>query len=190
MILAVETSTKYLSIAIAKNYNEIILEANVFLEFSHSENLNKLLNELKIELLDIDEIIISKGPGFFTSLRISTAFAKALKIVNQNVKFKAISSLKNIAYKLKGYKVIPILQAPKNQYYACAFDENFQLVLDEGIYDLDFLKSEFKDFIIIEDIPRAYHLIKLAEFENYLDIEVFEPNYIREPDAVYNKRSK
>ncbi|MEO0202490.1 MAG: tRNA (adenosine(37)-N6)-threonylcarbamoyltransferase complex dimerization subunit type 1 TsaB [candidate division WOR-3 bacterium] len=190
MILSIESSTKFLSIAIAKSYDEIFLEVNVFLEFSHTENLNKLLEDLKIKLSDINEVIISKGPGFFTSLRISTSFAKALKIVNSNIKFKAISSLKNVAYELRGYKVIPILQAPKNQVYACAYNENFQLVLDEGIYNLEFLREEFRDFIILDKIPRAYNLIKIAPFEDYLDIETFEPNYIREPDAVYYKRSK
>lgn len=189
MILAIETSYKYLSISLAKDYENIIFEFNSYIEFAHCENLNKILNDLNVELSNISEVIISRGPGLFTSLRISTAFAKALKIVYPNIKFKAISSLKNIAFKLKGYKVIPILDAPKGQFYACAFDENFNLVLDEGIYDLDFLES-FKDFIILRDFPSAYNLIKLSKFENYIDIENFEPNYIREPDAVYNKRSK
>ncbi len=91
---------------------------------------------------------------------------------------------------MKGFKVIPILPAPKNQFYACAYDEHFNLVLEEGIYDMDFLRENFKNYLILEGIPSALNLIKLANFEDYIDIENFEPNYIREPDAVYNKRSK
>ncbi len=189
MIIAIETSTQFLSICIANNYDDIVLELNYFRQFSHSEMLNKILDDLKIDFSKINEIIISRGPGFFTSLRISLAFSKALKIFNENIKFKAVSSLKNIAFKLKGYNVIPIIKAPKNMVYACAFDENFHLVLEEGIYNLDFLKKEFKNFIIFEDLPSARNLILLSRFENYIDIENFQLNYIREPDAVYNKRS-
>lgn len=189
MILAIETSYKYLSIAIAKNYENVILELNWYIDFSHCESLNRILDELKINLLDVEEVIISRGPGLFTSLRISTAFAKALKIVYPNIKFKAVSSLKNIAFRLKGYRVIPILDAPKGQFYACAFDENFNLVLEEGIYDLEFLRS-FNNYVILRDNPCALNLVKLAKFENYIDIEAFEPYYIREPDAVYNKGRK
>ncbi|MDT7880305.1 MAG: tRNA threonylcarbamoyladenosine biosynthesis protein TsaB [Candidatus Hydrothermia bacterium] len=189
MIIAIETSTQFLSIAIANSYDDIIFEINYFREFSHCEMLNKILDDLKIDFSKVNEIIISRGPGFFTSLRISLAFAKAIKIFNENVKFKAISSLKNIAFKLKGYNVIPIMKAPKNMVYACAFDENFNLILEEGIYNLEFLKSEFKNFIIFEDVPSARNLIMLSKFENYIDIENFNLNYIREPDAVYNKRS-
>jgi len=189
MIIAIETSTQFLSIAIASSYDDIILELNYFREFYHCEMLNKILDDLKIDFSKIKEIIISKGPGFFSSLRISLAFSKALKIFNENIKFKAISSLKNIAFKLKGYKVIPTIKAPKNMVYACAFDENFHLILEEGIYNLEYLKNEFKNFIIFEDIPNAKNLILLSKFENYIDIENFQLNYIREPDAVYNKRS-
>jgi tRNA A37 threonylcarbamoyladenosine modification protein TsaB len=189
MIIAIETSTQFLSIAIASSYDDIILELNYFREFYHCEMLNKILDDLKIDFSKIKEIIISRGPGFFSSLRISLAFSKALKIFNENIKFKAISSLKNIAFKLKGYKVIPTIKAPKNMVYACAFDENFHLILEEGIYNLEFLKNEFKNFIIFEDIPSARNLILLSKFENYIDIENFQLNYIREPDAVYNKRS-
>ncbi|MCS7244597.1 MAG: tRNA (adenosine(37)-N6)-threonylcarbamoyltransferase complex dimerization subunit type 1 TsaB [candidate division WOR-3 bacterium] len=187
MILAIETSTEFLSIAIGENDN-VMWEYNLFIEFSHTENLNKILSMLEVDFSKIEEVVISRGPGFFTSLRISTAFSKAFKIVYNDVKFKAVSSLKNIAYNIKGYRVIPILKAPKNKVYACAFDENFNIVLEEGIYSLEELKMDFPNFIILENYPTASNLIRLSKFENYVDIETFEPNYIREPDALYNKR--
>ncbi len=81
MILAVETSYKYLSMALASDYEKIIFELNWFLEFSHCENFNKFLDKFDIDFSKLKEVIISKGPGLFTSLRISSAFAKALKIV-------------------------------------------------------------------------------------------------------------
>ncbi len=189
MILAVETSYKYLSIALANDYEKLILDFNWYLEFSHCENINKFLDKFGIELSKLHEVIISRGPGLFTSLRISTAFAKALKIVYPDIKFKSISSLKNIAYNMRGLKVIPVLPAPKGQFYACAYDEHFNLVLEEGIYDLNFLKESFRNYLIFEGIPSALNLIRLAKFEDYIDIETFEPNYIRKPDAVYNKGS-
>jgi len=76
MIIAIETSTQFLSIAIANSYDDIIFEINYFHPFSHCEMLNKILDDLKIDFSKVDEIIISRGPGFFYFIKNFTCFCQ------------------------------------------------------------------------------------------------------------------
>ena len=75
-ILVADTSTEVLSIALftENTYEERLVDGN----FSHSENLlpeiEELLKRAGIGMKDLELLIVSKGPGSFTGLRIGKAF--------------------------------------------------------------------------------------------------------------------
>ena len=54
--------------------------------------MEKLLNKYHKELLDVDEIVITIGPGSYTGERVALTIAKTLSVIS-SVRIKAISSL-------------------------------------------------------------------------------------------------
>lgn len=79
-VLLADTSTQILSIALLteNTYEERLVDGN----FSHSEDLlpeiESLLERAKIGMKDLDLLIVSKGPGSFTGLRIGMASMKGI----------------------------------------------------------------------------------------------------------------
>ena len=79
-ILAIDTSTAVLSIALRtdNSYEERLVNG----PFSHSEDLlpeiERLLSRVGMDISEITLVIVAKGPGSFTGLRIAMASAKGL----------------------------------------------------------------------------------------------------------------
>ncbi len=105
------------------------LDANT----KHSENVLRLIDKLcqdaKIDVLDVQDVSIVIGPGSFTGLRIGAAIAKALACVNKNLRLIPMSSLELMAYiHCKQAKVpgdfVCALNALSNLYFVAYFDKN------------------------------------------------------------------
>ena len=79
-ILVLDTSTSILSMALKtdESYEERLIDGH----FSHSEDLlpeiESFLSRAGIDIADISLVIVAKGPGSFTGLRIAMASAKGL----------------------------------------------------------------------------------------------------------------
>lgn len=80
-LLAIETATKICSVGLFKN-DELLLLKEEKGDYSHAENLadftNQLLIESKLDVKDLSAVVVSKGPGSYTGLRIGVSFAKGL----------------------------------------------------------------------------------------------------------------
>ncbi len=215
MILAVDTTTKYLSSAIADSRGKVILEINQYEPFMHAERIN-IITDFLIRASgkqpsDIRHLIISEGPGLFTSLRVSASFAKGFAVVYPHVKVVAISSFRALWCPFKGHKVAVLLDAKKREVFASAFDENGNVIMEPTIIKPADLHEKLGDgFLyvgegaeIYRDIfknvppnnpyfPHAKDMIPLAMEEiekgNFVDIDTFEPHYLRQPDAVVKKQ--
>ncbi|GEM_PF-553100 len=215
MILAVDTTTRYLSSAIADSKGKVILEVNQYEPFMHAERIN-IITDFLIKAVgkqpsDIQYLVIPEGPGLFTSLRVSASFAKAVAVVHPHIKVVAISSFRALWYPFRGYKVATLLDAKKKEVFASAFDEEGNEVLSPTIMKPRDLYERLGDrFLyvgegaeIYRDIfknvppanpvfPHARHMIALAlekiEKSQFVDIDTFEPHYLRQPDAVVKKR--
>jgi len=129
-ILAIETSTKYLSVAFAKNEN-ILASFRDRGELKHSSLLipaiRDVLKESGFLLRDIDAIALSIGPGSFTGLRIGVAAVKAINLA-LNIPVIAIPTLDVIAYNFTGGKeemLCPVIDAKKKKVYASFYKNRF-----------------------------------------------------------------
>lgn len=80
-ILAIETSSAVMSVALQKGKEEI-LEKTVHGFSNHAENLlpsaDDLLKKRKVAFKDVKTILIGRGPGSFTGLRVGFATLKGL----------------------------------------------------------------------------------------------------------------
>ncbi len=124
-ILAIETSTKSLSMAIADD-EKVLAEykGDAILRHSHDliPNIESMLKKLKLELIDIDSFAISIGPGSFTGLRIGVSILKGLNLVTR-IPIVAVPTLDAIAYNSID-AVVPIcviVDAKKKNLYASLY---------------------------------------------------------------------
>ena len=80
--------------------------------------IEEILKRAEMELVHIDGIVVSGGPGSFTGLRIGTATAKGLGLA-LNKPLVNIPTAEGLAYQVHGFGglICPIMDARRNQVY-------------------------------------------------------------------------
>ena len=98
-VLAIDTSNKTLSVAIVKDEGTIV-EQTVPDTLQHSVKLmpaiQEVLQESQVSMQELTGVIVAKGPGSYTGLRIGVTVAKTLA-KTLRIPLKAVSSLQAIA---------------------------------------------------------------------------------------------
>lgn len=180
-ILAIDTSNQALGVAILKN-NELIGEVVTNIAKNHSVRLmpalNQLMNDVHIKPEQLEKIIVSKGPGSYTGVRIGVTTAKTLAWT-LNIPIVGVSSLDVLAYQgsLSDRLICPFFDARRGLVYTglYRFDNNtLEYVLEErNILMTDWLniiKEKNKEVLFLSpDIDKHIdtikdHLASLAEF--------------------------
>ena len=220
LLLAIETTTKNCSVALFQDVNLLHLCELNFAEYSHSENLTLLIEQTvkkaNIFLKDIDAIVLSKGPGSYTGLRIGTATAKGLCYA-LDIPLVSLSTLKSMAFGMLSegdYSFYcPMIDARRMEVFAAIYDQaNNEVrevradIVDANIYS-DFLQEKvlffgdgaFKCKEIIRHpnahfldgfFPSARHMgalgIKKFMDKEFENIAYFEPYYLK--DFVIGKK--
>lgn len=99
MILSVDTSSKYLSLAVSDN-GKVIAGFHRILEQQHCAQfiprIDDLLKKAKLKLKGIGCIAFSKGPGSLTALRIGAAAVKGLALATK-IKIVGVPTLDALA---------------------------------------------------------------------------------------------
>jgi tRNA threonylcarbamoyladenosine biosynthesis protein TsaB len=117
LILIIETSAAFCSVAIVSGSGELLFSNTDLVANSHAEKLPEMvytaLNELGIKASQLSAIGVSKGPGSYTGLRIGTSLAKGLCFACQ-VPLIALNSFLGMAVWAKSQK--------KGDVYACHLD--------------------------------------------------------------------
>ena len=83
IILGIDTSTNYGSVAITENgrlLSELLLPSNSSFSKNLVSSIDRLLEKSGIEVNDIDGFVISIGPGSFTGLRIGLSTCKGFNL--------------------------------------------------------------------------------------------------------------
>ncbi len=125
-ILAIDTSTKFLSVAIAEN-ERILASFRDDGNLRHSDSLiptlNNLLKKCRLKLQDIGAIALSIGPGSFTGLRIGVASCKAINLA-LGIPIAAVPTLDVISYNFISEKerlLCPLIDAKKAKVYTSIY---------------------------------------------------------------------
>ncbi|MGO1585396.1 MAG: tRNA (adenosine(37)-N6)-threonylcarbamoyltransferase complex dimerization subunit type 1 TsaB, partial [Mesonia sp.] len=101
LILLLETTTINCSVALAEDDKVIAIKEDKTPGYSHAEKLHlfmeAVLAEGQKELLDLDAVAVSKGPGSYTGLRIGVSAAKGLCYA-LNIPLIAVDTLTSVAH--------------------------------------------------------------------------------------------
>ncbi|OEH85228.1 tRNA (adenosine(37)-N6)-threonylcarbamoyltransferase complex dimerization subunit type 1 TsaB [Desulfuribacillus stibiiarsenatis] len=119
--LAIDTSTQTLSVALGTE-ESIIAEYTTNVSGDHSSRLMPAIEHMmkvaKITPKDLKGIIVAKGPGSYTGLRIGVSTAKSFAW-SLNLPLIGVSSLSVIAHSCKGHTgvIVPVIDARRGQVF-------------------------------------------------------------------------
>lgn len=169
-ILAFDTSTKFLSIALMDK-EEVIKELHFEAGIKHSEilipRIKDMLNEAGWNLSDIELICVGLGPGSFTGLRIAVATVKGLTI-SDGMKIKGVPTMDAMARRVEaGEKfVAPLLDAHKGKVYSCIYEkENGKITrtTDYLLLTVDELLDSLKEKVLFFGSGAEKYIEKIKE---------------------------
>lgn len=123
--LAFDTSNQALAVAIGED-QKIIANFLSTAKKTHSQTLmpaiDSLMKSAQLEPKELDRIVVSKGPGSYTGLRIGVTTAKTLAWT-LGIELVGISSLAAIAGNVNTTDqwIIPLMNARRNNVYTGAY---------------------------------------------------------------------
>ena len=124
-LLALDTSTEYLSLALALDGKLHVRE--LLAGQKHSALilplLRELLDEAQVELPDLDGIVFGQGPGSFTGLRIGCGVAQGLAF-GAGLPVVGVGTLLALAEQADHSKVIACLDARMGEVYHAAYERD------------------------------------------------------------------
>lgn len=140
-LLALDTSTEFLSLAILKGDEIFTFDINA--GQTHSQiilpQIQVLLDAAKLQLKALDGIAFGAGPGSFTGVRIAAGVAQGLGF-GGNLPVVGICTLLALAAASKSSKVIACLDARMGEVYHAAYvmmDAKWQTIIEPGLYKPD-----------------------------------------------------
>lgn len=204
-LLHIETATTVCSVAISIGEQVLALKESNEVR-NHAESLTVFIQEVaeqaSVSLHDLDAVVVSKGPGSYTGLRIGVATAKGL-CFSLDKPLIAINTLQLMANHVRkmalpvepGANVLicPMLDARRMEVYSAFYDLNNQVaretaadIIDADSYTdlLDKYKIVFcgngapKCQSLLEKHPNAFFLNEIHPSARYMP-ELAAPAFTR-----------
>ena len=193
--LVMDTSNSYLAVGLFKD--NMCLEA--FQEKGSRRQSEKAIPSLKevldrhhIALKDVNEMIITSGPGSYTGVRVAMTIAKTLATVS-DVRIKSVSSLAAYAGMNQALSVI---DARGHKVFVGVYENGLPLIKEQVMTLEDFtqLRAEYEDFELVGEVgclgldekecdlcANIYALAQMADPIKNVDLLV--PTYIKDVEA-------
>lgn len=193
--LVMDTSNSYLAVGLFKD--NMCLEA--FQEKGSRRQSEKAIPSLKevldrhhIALKDVNEMIITSGPGSYTGVRVAMTIAKTLAAVS-DVRIKSVSSLAAYAGMNQALSVI---DARGHKVFVGVYENGLPLIKEQVVTLEDFaqLRAEYEDFELVGEVgclgldekecdlcANIYALAQMADPIKNVDLLV--PTYIKDVEA-------
>jgi tRNA threonylcarbamoyladenosine biosynthesis protein TsaB len=188
-VLAIDTSNYALGIALM-NEERVIGEYITNMKKNHSIRvmpaIQHLLNDCEMKPADIEKIVVAKGPGSYTGVRIGVTIAKTLAW-SLNIPLVGVSSLEVVAAgagrHFDGY-ISPLFDARRGQIYTGLYRfENGQMVTvlkDRNLLSTDWareLKSYNEKVLFIGvDVPLHQEAFREVLGDQAVMAEITEHN--------------
>lgn len=193
--LIMDTSNQYLMVALYEDGKclESIQELG---SKKQSENaipyLASLLEKHHKELLDIDEMIITKGPGAYTGERVAMTIAKTLSVIAP-IEIKAISSLKAYAGM---NKCVSVIDARSQKVFVGVFNEGKEIIKEQlvSIDEFNSFMKDYNDYMVVgqcdvvaypnKEVDLGNNLYELSKDEEAIDnVDALTPYYLKDVEA-------
>lgn len=193
--LVMDTSNSYLAVGLYQD--NVYLEA--FQEKGSRRQSEKAIPTLKevldrhhIALKDVNEMIITSGPGSYTGVRVAMTIAKTLAAVS-DVRIKSVSSLAAYAGMNQALSVI---DARGHKVFVGVYENGLPLIKEQVMTLEDFaqLRAEYGDFELVGEVgclgldekecdlcANIYALGQMADPIKNVDLLV--PTYIKDVEA-------
>ena len=206
MILALDTTSEYGSIALARSDGGIVEVDEIHSPdgFGHVifQRVAALLERRGRRLADVECYAAASGPGSFTGVRIGLTAVKGLAELHGK-RVAPVSNLLALAWAGSGELRAPVIDARRGEIYGAVYDSELRLVAPEvvapferfieliGERPVTFISTGFEPApgLRLVTAPRALAgpvaavaARALAEGRTLLPEQV-EANYVRRPDA-------
>ncbi len=183
LVLGIDTSTSSLTVSLI-NEKKILASFNSIGTLKHSAllipTIEKALKKAGSKIEDISLFSIGIGPGSFTGLRVGVTSMRALAIALDKP-IVGIPTMDAIAYNglafLKKEKTLdghmgicPILDAKKNQVYACIYSHDGVNIIRETDYllePIDMLLKRLKGSILFLGDAIPLYKKELSHYKNF-----------------------
>lgn len=210
--LLIDTSNKVISLAI-NDEGINIAEINANVARPHSETLMVYISHLfdyaGMNKSDIDRIIVARGPGSYTGVRIGVTVAKTLAY-SLKVELYSVSSLFVLAASSNQQGVVaPLFDARRGNVFAAAykfndgkyeevhapahsaFEELKEKLEDEDVTFYGNSTEQFKNIKGFSHLtPRISNVERYDEALNSEDVHGLVPEYLRVSEAERNWMEK
>lgn len=136
-VLAVDTSSKALSVALAEE-GKILGERQSFLGYNHSETLlptvMTLLRDSGLSLQELDLLACTTGPGSFTGIRIGLASMKTLawELGKPLLGISSLAALAEPLAFLQDAYVLPVIDARGSRVYSSLYQQSKPLLPEKN----------------------------------------------------------
>ncbi|MDL4841949.1 tRNA (adenosine(37)-N6)-threonylcarbamoyltransferase complex dimerization subunit type 1 TsaB [Aquibacillus rhizosphaerae] len=127
-ILAIDTSNETMGVAVLKE-GQLAGEYITKVKKNHSVRLlpaiDQIMRETEVNPKDLDKIVVAKGPGSYTGVRIGLSTAKTMAWT-LNIPIVAVSSLEVVAYQSAylNKQVCPFFDARRGLVYTGLYQSN------------------------------------------------------------------
>lgn len=144
-LLAFDTSTEYLSLAIQKGGELFTFDVNA--GQTHSQiilpHIQALLDSANVQLKELQGIAFGAGPGSFTGVRIAAGVAQGLGY-GANLPVLGLCTLQALAQASGAQKVIACLDARMGEVYFAAYEKivgEWQATIEPSLHKPDAVPS-------------------------------------------------
>lgn len=193
--LVMDTSNSYLAVGLFKD--NMCLEA--FQEKGSRRQSEKAIPTLKevldrhhVALKDVNEMIITSGPGSYTGVRVAMTIAKTLAAVS-DVRIKSVSSLAAYAGMNQALSVI---DARGHKVFVGVYENGLPLIKEQVVALEDFaqLRAEYGDFELVGEIgclgldekecDLCANIYALGQMSDPIEnVDLLVPTYIKDVEA-------
>ncbi|HSH24434.1 MAG TPA: tRNA (adenosine(37)-N6)-threonylcarbamoyltransferase complex dimerization subunit type 1 TsaB [Massilibacterium sp.] len=213
--LAIDTSNDAMGVALLQDQH-VLGEYVTNTKKNHSVRLmpaiDQLMKDVKVTPKQLGKIIVAKGPGSYTGVRIAVTTAKTMAYT-LNIPLVGVSSLEVLAQNGKHFSgyVVPFFDARRHQVYSGVYQNGRQVIEDQLTEMTDWLnilrnlegpfllisphvevyKEEIKEALlervtfgdIVDGFIRPLELAKIGREKESVDIHTFTPTYLKLAEA-------
>lgn len=148
--------------------------------------VNQAIQKAKIDLKDLDAVIVGYGPGSYTGVRMAVTVGKMIATLEPSIKLYTISTLLLMASGASG-KVCAMIDARRNNCFGCIYDTALEeYVVEEAFRGKEDLMQCTYDSIVTESEFKVnpHLVVKLASLVD--EPRLLVPHYLRDTEAERN----